>query len=595
MTDVDEILRAELHRLVPVNATPDWEAVAARAGLQRERVRRRAAASATLVAAVAVLGLATPLGAAIAHGLDGFSAWLTGQPGTPASQDERRAFDRANARSWLGFPKGTQLRHLITQRIGGTRVELLGFRSGSSTLCLRLAVTGAEHASNVNCAPLADLELAGSPVRVLLVDQPVGTGTKRAWYGIDRLHSAKLQISAGVAADNVRTVVLRDEQGRHVVRARSNAFLYVAHNPEIAQRVSAVWARTASRLVAVPFSPSPLFGLGGGSAQPKAPPVRVERKVTGGRVGWLDQRAARGLPITTLPLRIRRGLIGGHLGRIIYGRVLTPDPSVPYRVAITLNAHRRGGPPGGVCTMLVGPSSAGGGCSPYPGVFDHSPISFGVSGDGPGEFMRVAGVVSDDVTRLQLLLANRQRVDVPLADNAFVVGVSRASVPARLVGYDTSGKVIAASDPIGDLMGGGGPNVAPARGRAVELLHVTGAGGEHAELLVGKGTNGGECMYVKHFVSKSVAGVMEGCHARAWTGPPVQLGPDLNFVSGRVRSDVAEVRLRFETGPTATLQPTRGYVLGVLPTGRRLVSVEGLARDGHVVGRQRFPPPVKRQ
>ena len=244
MNDVDDILRTELARLVPItNTGSDWDAVASRAGLRRERTRRRAAAFGALVAATAVVGLVTPLGGAIARGLDGFSAWLTGQPGSPVSQKEQQDFDRANARSWLAFPKGTQLRHLITQRVGSTSVELLGFRSGSSTLCLRLSVVGKSRTSTVSCAPLADLRLAGAPVRVLLVDKPVGKGTKEAWFGIDHVHSSNLQITAGVAADNVRSVVLQDAQGRHVVPARANAFLYVARHPEVAQRVRAVWAR----------------------------------------------------------------------------------------------------------------------------------------------------------------------------------------------------------------------------------------------------------------------------------------------------------------------------------------------------------------
>jgi hypothetical protein len=594
MIDVDDVLRTELPRLADDHALPDWDAVVAGSGLKRERARRQLTAGAALLAAAAVIGLATPLGAAIARGLDGFSTWITGQPGSPASSKEQRSFDRANARSWVSFPKGTKLRHLITQHIGSTKVELLGFRSGTSTLCLRLSVTGKSRTSTQSCAPLADLRLTGAPVRVLLVDQPVGTGTKRAWYGIDRLRSSNLQITAGVAADSVRSVVLQDQHGRHVVPARSNAFLYVAAKPEIGQRVSAVWARTASSLVTVPFSPSP-FGIGGGSygsALARAPTVHVDRKVSSGKIGWLDRHEDRGQPLSTLPPRLRGSLLGGRLGRIIFGRVLTPDPSAPYRVSITLNAHRRGGPPAGLCTMLVGPSGGGGGCSAYPDLFKRSPISFGTSGDGPAEFVRVAGVVSDDVARLQVVLVNNQHLDVQLADNTFTEGVSRADLPARLVGYDRDGKVIAASEPIGDLMGG--PAVSPARGRAVELLHVTGPHGEHAELFVGAAIGGGECMYVKHFVSVHIAGAMEGCQGRTWTGPALRLSTDPNFLSGRVRSDVAAVRLHYAGATQATLQPTRGYVLLTIPAGRRIASADGLAKNGRVVAHMAFPPPPKR-
>jgi hypothetical protein len=239
--------------------------------------------------------------------------------------------------------------------------------------------------------------------------------------------------------------------------------------------------------------------------------------------------------------------------------------------------------------MLVGPSGGGGGCSPYPDLFKRSPISFGTSGNGPGEFVQVAGVVSDDVARLQMLLVNNQRLDVQLVDNAFVAGVSRPNLPARLIAYGSDGKVIAASDPIGDLMVG--PSASPARGRAVELLHVTGPHGEHAELLVGPATGGGECMYVKHFVSIHIAGAMEGCQARTWSGPPLQLSADPNFLSGRVRSDVATVRLHYAGGKLATLLPTRGYVLLTLPAAPKLISADGLTKNGRIVGHMSFVPP----
>jgi hypothetical protein len=590
MIDVEELLRTELPGLASGRALPDWDAVVEGSGLLRQRARRRRlTAGAALLAAAATISLATPLGAAIARGLDGFSAWITGEPGSPASTQEQRSFDRANARSWVSFPTGTKLRHLVTQHVGGAKVELLGFRSGTSTLCLRLIVTDKSRMSTTNCAPLANLRLVGAPVRVLIVDQPVGTGKKRAWYGIDHLRSSKLQITAGVAADNVRSVVLRDDHGRHVVPARANAFLYVAPAPAIGQRVRAISARTAGGLVTVPFAPSP-FGMGGSSTTGRAPTVHVDRKVTGGRIGWLDRHEPRGEPLSTLPARLRRTmLIGGRLGRIVFGRVLTPDPSAPYRVSITLNSHRRGGPAAGLCTMEVGPFGAGGGCSPYPGVFDRSPISFGTSGDGPGEFVRVTGVVTDDVTRLQVVLANYQRLDVPLVDNTFVAGVSRSDLPARLVAYGSDGKVIAASEPIGDLMGGAGTS--PARGRAVELLHVTGPRGEHAELFVGRAIGGGECMYVKHFVSIHIAGAMEGCQGSHWQGPPLRLSADPNFLSGRVRSDVATVRLHYANGATAILRPTRGYVLLTIPAGRKLNSADGIAKNGRVVGRMSFIPP----
>jgi len=128
---VEEIVRAELERLV--EAEPDWDAIAVAAGLGRDSARRRrstALALLMLAVAVAGVGAVSPLGAAIARELGGFSTWLTGQPGKRVPAKKPRAFEAANARSWAGFPRGSQLRHLLTRHVGGTRVELVRFRSG---------------------------------------------------------------------------------------------------------------------------------------------------------------------------------------------------------------------------------------------------------------------------------------------------------------------------------------------------------------------------------------------------------------------------------------------------------------------------------
>ena len=348
MIDVDDTLRSELHRLVPTDSRRDWGEVVARSGLKRERARRRWTIGAVVVIAAVAVGVATPLGAAIGRGLDDFSAWLTGEPGTPASESEQREFEAANARSWLGFPRGTKLRHLITDRAGDTTVTLLGFRSGSSQLCLRLRVTGGTEGTTMSCAPLADIRRAGGPARAVIVDFGLGKGDKVAWYGIDLVQTNKLRITAGIAADTVRSVVLEDDAGRHEVPVASNAFLYVAEQPDVGQRVSGIWARTDDGLVALPFAPAP-FGIGAPVPSRPAPaPPEIERQVEGGRIEWLEAREPRGEPLDVLP----EGAIG--LGprfrtNVLFGRVLTPDPDRPTRIVLTLNAHRPDGPPAGLC------------------------------------------------------------------------------------------------------------------------------------------------------------------------------------------------------------------------------------------------------
>jgi hypothetical protein len=595
MIEADDRLRSELDRLVPIDTRGDWDEIASLAGLKRERARRRWAIAAVALAVAAVLGASTPLGAAVGRGFDDFSSWLTGEPGTPASEEEQQAFDEANAQSWLGFPQGTRLQHLITKRAGDTTIDLFGFRSGSSALCLRLKVVGDSPASPVKCAPLAELRRTGGPARVVIVDYGVGKGKKVAWYGIDRVDSSDLQITAGIATDGVRSVVLEDDAGRHDVPASSNAFLYVAEQPDVGQRVRRIWARTDDGLVAVPFAPAPFAfgGFGPNATAPAAPPI--EHHVDVGRIGWLEAHENRGESLDVLPARIRSSALRtrGGLTNVLFGRVLTPDPDRPIRLVLTLNAHRPGGLAAGVCTMLVTRGGWSGGCAPYPEIFDESPISSGLMGGGSGAFVTISGVASDDVVQIQALLADGQRADVPLRDNAFVVDLPRANLPARLVAYDSQDRVIGVSQPWQDFA----RPAAPARGRATSLLQVTGAGGATAELFVGPSTDGGECAYVKSFVDRQHGGVSVSCYGREWTGPALQLGSNFppHFVSGRVRADVKTVRLRFADGSTEALTPIRGYVLWAAPEerlepARAVVAAEGLEADGRLVARQSLAP-----
>ena len=597
MIDVDQRLRDELDLLAPATSEPDWDGVLRLAGARRRRV---AAAVAIAVAALFGIFVATPLGAGIVHSLGGFSAWLTGQPGSPASPEEQQAFDEANARSWLGFPAGTQLRRLadVTDPATGATVDLLGFRT-RSTLCLRVSVRGKVHGGTLSCAPLDELREAGAPVRVVLVDFPFGHGTKKAWYGLDRITAPALQVTAGIGADDVRRVLVEDASGRHVVRASSNVFLYVAMRPDIGQRVRRIWAETDTNRIRVPFAPAP-FGMGGGSItqHPRAPgPTRVDRKVSGGTIGWLDRREPRGQPLDVLPWR-GRGLVTRHA---VFGRVIAPDPARPLRVAVTLSHSRHGYRPKGLCTWVIMRSGgAGGGCAVRADTFARGPITSGMGmGGGSSEFQTVIGLASDDVTRIVAFLAGGQTMPVSLADNVYVVDIARSRLPARLVAYDAEQRVIGFTPTIGDFAGGGG---GAARGRARLLLQGVSPTGTTAALFVGKSTNGGRCMFLRWRQSKHVGGTMEWCSAARWRGPPLQLTTMSNppdFVAGGVRPDVAAVVVRFADGTQTTVAPTDGFVLYIVPRrhlarGHQVVGVAGRTSAGATVGTQSFRPPSRR-
>lgn len=605
MIDVEDLLRAELDRLLPAVSGPDWPDVLRLAGTAKRR--RRAVlvgACAILAAAAAAVALATPLGAAIAHGLGGFSAWISGQPGSPAPPAQQRAFTRANAHSFLGFPAGTQLRLLetATEPTGQREVQLLGFRAGG-TLCLRLVVTEGGRASRQSCAPLAELRQAGAPVRVVMVDDGFGQGTKHAWYGIDRMGAPAVQVTAGITADGVKSVTLHDNAGTHTVRAVSNGFLYVAWNPGIGQRVDAISAQTGRGRVDVPFATAPWGGVGGGTGSATATgPTKVQRVLRTGTIGWLTRHQPVGLPLSTLRGRAGRSLRNG----VIYGRLLNPNPNIPARFALTLSRPDPHAPfsvlrPRGrsVCGWTVAAGGgAGGGCSPLKGLFARGPISAGTFlANGSDEFMLVSGFVSDDVHRLVAYLSTGDTRQIPVVHNAFLASIERARFPVRLVAYDTEGRIIGLTSPLTDV--GGGPG--PAAGRAKPLLHVTSPTGATATLLVGRSDQGGLCTYVRYYQSRFARGASISCMGRAWKGSPVQLGGggSTGIWYGRVRTDVTRVEVTFGDGGHATIHPTDGAILYAVPPAesgknawvRRFTAYNA---DGRAVGRENLKqPPVR--
>jgi hypothetical protein len=600
MIDVEQALKDELDRLTPVPGPADWSQVLTLAGYREARAGRRWALALVVFAATAgvivAVAVATPLGAAIANGLGGFSAWVTGEPGSPAPKTAQQAFARANARSWNGFPAGTQLRRLLTTTNPqtGRSVRLLGFRTGT-TLCIRIAVIGR---TTQSCAPLADLRQSGAPVRVVLVDQGFGKGTKKAWYGDQRLRAPALQVTAGIAADGVKNVIVEDNSGRHTVPATSNAFLYVASDPDVGQRVSNIWAQTAKGLIPIPFSPAP-FGFFpgiGGNTQSVTGPTEVQRHVSGGTIGWLAKHEPLGKS-----LNILHGSIGRVVRRhVVFGRIITPDPNSPTRIALTLSASHDGGKPTGLCTwQITGNNGGGGGCAVRADLFKMGPLSSGTGGgSGSGEFETFTGLASDDVHRIVAFLANGQTQPVTLTDNVYVTEIARSKLPARLVAYDSADRIIGVGPVVqgvfGRLGNGGG---GPARGKARELLHISSPTGATAELLVGKSTTGGECVYVHHYENPHASGDAVGCYPPTWQGSPIQVqdagAPGLFW--GRTRNDVSTVELRFADGAQVTIKATDGFILYAAPkdhlaTGHELVSATALDAGGKEVGTESLRP-----
>jgi hypothetical protein len=589
--EFDPAVARALERYAPLDAeNGDWEALVTHADGRRAGARRVLALSALAVAAALVLALATPLGGALRQVMADFSRWLTGTPGSPVSEEEQKAFDDANARSWIAFPGSPKLRRLTSVVKDGVTYDLVGFRSADS-LCIRVVTSGEVHDRRLTCAPVEELRNDDVPVRVLLADWLIGRGDKREQIGFDTYTSAYAQVTTGIAADGVKAVELIDDHGSHEVAIESNAFLYVAERPEVGQRVTSIRAQLDNGgMLTVPFTVQPFAtggGFGGASGDPGGP-TRVERVVSSGEIGWFERREERGAPIDdTLRARFHN-MFGG----IAFGRVLTPDPNSRKRVAITTGGSLPGGPARtGLCETLLGDDgTAGGGCLGRD--FAHGPFSFGYSVTGGGDqYATFAGVASDDVARLQLFTATGNQIEVPLHDNAYLADVALARLPAKMVGYDGEGRVIGIQQTP--------PDEGAVRLIPKPILHFaeTVAGVGTLEMLVNKTREGGQCWSTKGTGKVRVrAG---SCIGAKWTFAPLRVGPIPDppvFVYGRVRDDIKTLTLRYADGRSDELTPReQGYVLSVIPerqrqAGHRLVEIIGRGGDGHVVAREAFTP-----
>ena len=580
------------HYTPPPEIGPDWETIHTRSvRTSRRSVRGRLVPLVAAVAAIVLaLAIVTPLGGAVRQRLGDFTAWLQGTPGEPVSEEEQRAFDQANA-TWGSFPGSPQLRQLADVEAGGADYRLLGFRSEGS-LCLRIVARGTTRGSTLMCAPVSDLRNDDAPARVLVADWGVGRGTKTEQIGFDTVRSAGAQVTAGIAADGVEAVELVDDQGRHRVPTQSNAFIYVAVEPEVGQRVTEVQARLEDdRLVEIPLAVSP-FGIGGGfggrnAAGEPGGPAKVERNVVGGRIGWLDRRENRGEPL--------KDLFAGRPtpgGEVVFGRLLTPDPSSSKRVAIVEQQGSHLARPGDaprkmICAYVVTRGGTGGGCNPAEDLFPRSSFSFGWSRIGGGDqFATFAGMASDEVARLEAFTATGNAIPVPLADNSYLIEIAIARFPVKLVAYDSQNRVIGIERTPREEVTGRvvGPPIVE---KSIEIAD----GG--ATLRAHHTEDGGQCWFVRG--TGALRMNTGGCTPRDWQKAPVRVGPigaTPLIAVGRARSDVARIVFRFDNGSEASFSPDdEGYVLQPFPESlrqvrTRLTEMRALDADGEVIDRQ---------
>lgn len=459
MIDVEPLIREQLFKFDPLPATlsGDWDNVLTRAQgappIRSSRARRKPIRLALVAAAVTVLtitSVVTPLGAAIGRSLDDFSAWISGSPGTPASPEDRQAFEQENERSWNGFPKGTELRQLLSTEAAGISFKLFGFRIGES-LCLRLVSSGPDGGARTSCAPVSALQQLNEPA--LVVDADEGFGTIGKTPPPNGYLPEKAAATFGIVSDGVKDVLVAGEGNDQQALVGGNAFLYVADHPALGARVSSVNAIAGDGSeVALPFSRAP-FGaedmtLDTPSGRPVTGPTGIERKFEGGTIAWLTRHEERGQAITPEEAGPYHDLSYYlNLEPDLYARLLTPAEDESMRSVL---AWAPGEPPstGQFCYGFYPTGSEGWiDCSwndtgRY-GVFAKTPLHYDlVIVYGGDQFAQFSGFVCDDVHELDLYLTDGSVQKVEIRDNVFATWIDRSMFPVRIVSRDAQGEII---------------------------------------------------------------------------------------------------------------------------------------------------------
>jgi hypothetical protein len=601
MIDVEPLIEGSFRRLFPEPVVvPDWGDVMRRAGRGQRRPRRRLTLALALAALLGVAIAVSPLGATIAQSISDFSGWLRGSPGKPASRSAQHEFERANAKSWAGFPQGTKLRELITISEDGIDYTLFGFRSGES-LCLRVVAAGEARGSTLSCAPLRELRARPEPVLVMEVDYPIGKlPGKQARLGPGRYTLPRASVSFGIVADSVKAVRLRSDHGPREALIASDSFLSVLPHPPVADRVHAVKAKLRDgRLMTIPFAEAPFdFYQGSAAHGTLHGPTKLGRVIKTGRVGWLARRERRG---AAWPVGRGGRMFPGTNARLLFGRIVQPDPQSRLRIGLSFwDVSRTGNTrplKKGIylCSSLFVGSTASGGCNPLNETFKRSPVNFGVTTFGGGDqYSILSGITSDDVARLRLYLGSGEVVSLPLRDNAFVTQISRAKFPVRVAAYDREGLLIA-NDVIRSEGGPDGPAYQPAKNAHwKKLASVTTATGRQAQLWTVPSKANGVCWRVR-FPGGGGAG---GCTPPKWKGAlraqVIPSGGAAPVLVAQASSSVSRVVIGYRSGATETVNPIDGFVIYGVPKDRvatndRVARITAYDASGTKVGELKVP------
>jgi hypothetical protein len=264
----------------------------------------------------------------------------------------------------------------------------------------------------------------------------------------------RVSATFGVAADGIEAIELVDDDGTtRRVPVENNAFLFLRPH-ERGEWSADRWVNGAAAIGAdgkrteMPFFQTSFRGEQGPRERRPAPgPTAVDHEPQTTAIGWLERREARGRP-----LELGERAFPLSSGDVVVARSLRPDPSSAVRIGVVLRRLTEGTPaspgrPGEVwrCVHVLSGLASG----PLSGYCTGATARLrgALEPPGPGgagqQFAVVAGLASDAVARLELYLANGDRLPVPLADNAYATTVASVDFPVRLVAYDLDGHVIA--------------------------------------------------------------------------------------------------------------------------------------------------------
>jgi hypothetical protein len=418
MTDVQ--LESALRRLSPqVDDTPAWDDVVRRADVGMRFHWRLA------VVALAMLLTAGVVAGALAEGLlnstlDRLSAWVGDQPGEPAPE-QQAAFDEQNAASYAHFPAGTRVGRLMTFEFDGQSHEMLGFRDGSN-LCLRILPSLSSAGAVPECVPQPLLTRLKTPVAI------IGSGGTFLY---------------GLAADRVRRIdVLEDGRLLGGAEVENNSFFISVpgerrspNEPPGPGANVILRPHGAESFSDVPVQNRMTWIFRSPRVEDLPGPDRVDRTLHAGSIGWLERAEPRGEPFDW-PY--------GFPDRVLYSRILAPDPSSSFRIALAYGEDADWRENGRWYCLawfwpLVPGSLSNRGCG-RDNLIDSGLTWHGVSPIAGG-FPFNVGLASDEVGRIEIFYEDGSIQRVPLRDNVFSFHVA-ADLHSKIVAYDHQGRVV---------------------------------------------------------------------------------------------------------------------------------------------------------